>query len=348
MWKKAKPLLLFLSVLLISTFILTRPNIRNWARLRLSRLGATAVSPPDFTLTGSGQNVDSLAFWQAPNPADTLLFVTAKQNTLVEVWQFPFVGQEQQPLRHPSFGNSQVNGVAVDQTHNLLFISIASPAATVSVFSLPELTFSHSFIDGQADLGAEPGIDLYQKEGEETLAYITADSSQNVHIHNAATGAEIGVVNLRREMETVLVDDFYDVVYIPDENGRSGIYAYNLDLSPYSRSGKAVFGKNAFQNDAEGAVLYRCMGNGRDTGQGFIVVSDQRRPETELEFFDRQSWAHLGNLHFEGVSNTDGLGSTQIPLPGYPLGLLAAVNDDSSVAAIGWDNVLNSMNLKCP
>ncbi len=158
-WNRAKNWLIPLLIILIVTIMVARndtfSSARRWLQLRLSRLSATAVIPPELELDGSGQNVDSIAFWEAPNSEDTLMFVTAKQNSLVEVWQFPFIEREQSPLTHASFGSSQVNGVVVDQENNLLFVSVASPAATVSVFFLPELVFSHSFINGQADLGAE-------------------------------------------------------------------------------------------------------------------------------------------------------------------------------------------------
>jgi hypothetical protein len=145
----------------------------------------------------------------------------------------------------------------------------------------------------------------------------------------------------------MLVDEYYEVVYIPDETGRRGILAYDPGIAPYYRNGRNDFGGHVFQQDAEGIVLYRCQTNGRDNGQGFIVLSDQRKPVTDIEFFDRQSWEHLGTLHLGGVANTDGLGSTQIPLPGYPAGLLTAINDDTSVVGIGWDTVLSAMKLHC-
>ncbi len=50
----------------------------------------------------------------------------------------------------------------------------------------------------------------------------------------------------------------------------------------------------------------------------------------------------------DGVSNTDGIASTQRPLPDYPLGLFAAIDDDRRVAAVGWDVILSVTGLACP
>ncbi len=47
------------------------------------------------------------------------------------------------------------------------------------------------------------------------------------------------------------------------------------------------------------------------------------------------------------MANTDGVASTQQAMPGFPLGLFAAINDDRSVAGIGWDAILGATGLGC-
>ncbi len=138
------------------------------------------------------------------------------------------------------------------------------------------------------------------------------------------------------------------MIYIPDENDRSGIYAYNPDGSPHERNGSHNFGDGVFQSDAEGIILYTCPADGNgDDGRGLIVVADQGDEQTDYEFFDRQTWDHLGTLWLEGVSNTDGIASTQRPLLDYPLGLFAAVDDDTSTVGLGWDKILQATGLSC-
>ena len=314
----------------------------------------TAVRPAlpttlaaDFDLDGAGSNVDSIAFWEAPDPQASLMFVTGKGNSLVEVWQFPFVANEESAVQHDIFGGSQVNGVAVDQEQDLLYVSVADPASIVAVFSLPTLAFERSFVDNEISLGKEPGIGLYKQDGSDTLALVTSDADQSVHIYSAESGEEMNVAALEHELEMVLADEYHDIIYIPDETGQRGILAYDTQFAPLTRNGQSSFGAGLFEKDAEGIILYACQEGGVDNGRGFIVVADQRKPETDFEIFERQSWEHLGALRLSGVGNTDGLGSSQIPLPDYPLGLFTAVNDDNSVAGLGWDRILEAMDLDC-
>jgi hypothetical protein len=303
--------------------------------------------PAAFDLNGTGSNVDSVAFWEADDPQTSLMFISGKKNSLVEVWQYPFSGNERPFLQHDTFGSSQVNGVAVDQETDQLYVSVAHPANTVAVFSLPTLQFERSFVDNQISLGKEPGIGLYHQDRADTLAYVTSDAGQTVNVYKAEAGEQTNVVGLDHELEMVLADEYHDIIYIPDETGQRGILTYDPDLAPLFRNGQNSFGAGIFQKDAEGIILYACQDNGVDNGHGFLVVSDQRQPETDFEFFDRQSWQHLGTLRLSGVGNTDGLGSIQIPLPDYRLGLFTAINDDASVAGIGWDQILEAMGLSC-
>ena len=73
------------------------------------------------------------------------------------------------------------------------------------------------------------------------------------------------------------------------------------------------------------------------------MVSDQRSDQTDFEVFDRKSWEHLGTLRLDGVDTTDGIASTQKPLPGYPKGLFVAIDSDRSTVGIGWDRILEAI-----
>ncbi|HEX6383057.1 MAG TPA: phytase [Anaerolineae bacterium] len=305
------------------------------------------VVQPNFEINGQGENVDSIAFWEAPEAAETLMFVTAKDNQLVEVWQYPFVDYELPPLQDPAFGsNAQVNGLAVDQKGNRLYVSVSAPKSTVGVFSLPDLTFIETFLNGAVNLQSEPNVTLLEHAGGQSWLYVSSETS--VYIHNALTGVAIGQFEPSKGLETMAADNFYQAIYVPDENDRTGIYAYQPDGTPYEHNGTNNFGGNAFDDDAEGIILYTCPADGsRDDGRGFIVIAEQRNDLTDFEFFDRQTWVHLATLNIAGVSNTDGIASTQRSLPGYPLGIFAAINDDTSVAGVGWDVVLNALDLSC-
>lgn len=308
----------------------------------------TVTVAPDFIVDGQGRNIDSIAFWEAPEPAETLMFVTGKgAPQLVEVWQYPFVDRELSPLQHSSFGEDvPVNGVVVDQADDLLYVSVAEPASTVAVFALPSLQFVNAFINGSVNLRGEPNITLLNRENGEKWVYVSADTI--VYIRHAGSGAAIGQFRPAEGLETLAADDFYQLILIPDENDRSGIYAYEPEGEPYERNGRSRFGGDGiFQSDGEGILLYACLSSGQDNGTGFIVAVDQKNDVTDFEFFHRQTWEHLGVLNIEGVANTDGIGSTQQPLPDYPLGLFAAVHDDTATAGVGWDKILAATGLSC-
>jgi myo-inositol-hexaphosphate 3-phosphohydrolase len=323
---------------------------------RFESFGTVSIQP-DFEVDGQGLNVDSIAFWEAPESADTLMFVTAKKNQLVEVWKYPFVENEQSPIQG-IFKTGNVNGIVMDQRTDLLYVSQAKDSSTVFVFSIsdsaPYWELKETFSGGS--LGSEPNQDILYHANGETWLYVT-DSEKGVQIWNVDPLLESVPPELKGDftasdltsLETILADDYYQVIYIPDENGRTGVFAYQPDGGLYQRNAvHKLQGNDIFQSDEEGIVLYTCSSTAEgDRGRGLIVVADQEKDQTDFEFFDRQTWAHLGTLRIEGVSNTDGIASTQQSLPDYPLGIFAAINDDETTVGVGWDRVLNATGLSC-
>ncbi len=308
---------------------------------QLPQFGTITVDP-DIEVNGAGQNIDTIEFWKAPDSTETLMFVTAKGNSLVEVWKYPFEGNEQTPITHSTFNSSQVNGLAIDQETDLLYVAIGDPSSTVSVFSLPDLEFQMNFNKQGADYQSEPNLTILNLSNGDKNIYVSADFP--VYIHDATTGDFFNEFTPEEGLETMAADDFYQRIYIPDENNRTGIYVYNPDGSPYTNNGSNQFGQGVFNADAEGIIIYKCpLNNPVDNGEGFIVVSDQRSSQSEFEFFDRITWEHLGTLKITGVSNTDGIASYPYPLPDYPLGIFAALDDDHAVAIVGWDKIFEEI-----
>ncbi len=303
---------------------------------------------PALDLLGQGNDVDTIEFWEAPDSSNTLMFVTSKGSQLVEVWKYPFVNNEQPSLVHPTFAASRVNGVAIDQETDLLYISISAPSNTISVFTLPDLEFVYNFNKENVDLKSEPNIGLFELLTGEKRLYVSAD--RIFYVHNAETGEYLFEFIPGTSVETVVGDNFYQRLYIPDESDRTGVYVFNPDGSANFDNGTNVFGgNNIFQSDAEGVIIYRCPHEGNfDNGCGLIIVSDQVGAQTEFEVFDRKSWGYLGTLKLTGVSNTDGIQSYQKPLPDYPMGIFAAINNDASTAIVGWDVIFAATGLVCP
>ena len=140
-------------------------------------------------------------------------------------------------------------------------------------------------------------------------------------------------------------DDYYQVIYVPDEGDRSGVYIYDADGNP---AGPAFGDRSIFDSDAEGIWVYKCLSAGEsDTGEGLIVVADQKDEITDFEVFNRRTIEHLGKINISGVNNTDGIAITQQSSPDFPLGLLAVIDDDTSTVGVGWDTILDSTGLSC-
>ena len=299
----------------------------------------TITLPPAFDLNGAGSDVDSIAFWEAPEPTNMLMFVTGKANDTLEVWKYPFVGNELPPRLFPA----NINGVEVDQETDRLYVT----DSRVSVLLLPGLQLQTEFGQGIIGVG-ENNIDILKHTNGQSWVYVSDD--HNVHRFVAGTWAYLGaftppVVSI----ETLVADPYYQMILVPDEQGalgNPGVYAYHPEGNPYLKNGTNRFGNNGeFNSDEEGILLYTFPSDGRsDNGIGFVVVTDQKSDVTDFEFFDRQSWLHLGVLRVNGVSNTDGIASTQVGLPAYPLGLFAAIDNDTSTVGLGWDVIFRAID----
>lgn len=298
----------------------------------------------DFNLNGPGSNIDSLAFWETPNHSDFEMFVSSKNGKLIEVWTFPFknTAPDSFTISH------RVNGVDVDQDMDKLFIS---GGKLVSRYSLPGLDLEATFGKRHVSSG-ETNIDIIDLPDGNKRIYVT-DNSSMVSIFDPNSGAFLGQWSMAPyaagQIEEVLADSFHQVVYVPKEEsgggGRhAGMYAFDPYGNPFLRNGSNHFAAESYEDDAEGLTLYTCPADGvGDNGEGFIVSTDQDNPLSGFLFFERKSWEYLGTLRIAGVNNTDGIASTQKPLPNYPQGIFAAVDDDTSAVGVGWDRIFKAI-----
>ncbi len=308
---------------------------------RLEPFGQASIDPDQvaFNVQGDGRNVDSIAFWEADDPAQSLMIVTSKGNTSIEVYRNPFRTQ----LESISCGGAS-NGVWVDQERDVLYITERN-SSHVCAFDLPGLepAPSLSFTTAASGGDSEPNLALLDLPGGQKRIYVSYDDI--VYSYDAVTGESLGTFRPGKGLETMYADDFYQVLYIPDENDRSGVYIYDADGEPAG----AKFGdRSIFEADAEGIWVYQCRTEGgADSGAGLIVVSDQKEDQTDFEVFNRETKAYLGKINISGVNNTDGIAITQQASPEYPLGLLAVIDDDQSAVGVGWETIFAKTGLSC-
>jgi myo-inositol-hexaphosphate 3-phosphohydrolase len=315
----------------------------------------TVTLEADFFVSGAGRNVDTIAFWEAPEPTDSLMFVTSKNASLVEVWKYPFnsASAEQPPLRHrclQAAASSATNGVLVDQETDLLYVA-SNRSPNVCVFSLPDQRHVQTITSGRT-YGGEPNLALIRLPSGEAQLYVSNDDV--VDVYNPESGQKLREFAPLTGLETMVGDSNDQVLYVPDEGGRTGIYAYDPDGSAYSRNGSNVLGDGGiFDSDAEGILVYTCPTSGSgDDRAGLIVVSDQIDSATagnDYEVFDRATWDYLGTVKLrlpsgDFVHNTDGIGSTQPASPLYPGGLFTAISDDAGVAGVAWNKIFDAIS----
>lgn len=204
----------FSALLIIIFLIMPQTNVLSFAQMhsecKLQRFGNIIIEG-DLDLNGTGQNIDSIEFWESPDSSQTLMFVTAKENRLVEVWKFPFEANQIASLTHTTFNNSPVNGVLVDQNTNLLYISIGSPSSTVSVFSLPDLNFLSNFNRAGANYYSEPNLALLNLNDSSKKIYVSTDFT--VDIHNTESGEFLLTFTPQKGLETMAADSFYQRLY---------------------------------------------------------------------------------------------------------------------------------------
>jgi hypothetical protein len=311
------------------------------APVDLKPFGTVSIEPSEivFNVNGDGSNVDSIAFWEAPDPAGSLMFVTSKGNASIEVYRYPFTTQ----LMTIECGSAS-NGVWVDQVRDILYITERG-SSNVCAYDLPGLEDNSplSFTTAATGDDSEPNLTMLHLPDGQSRIYVSYD--EEVFFHDAETGEALGSFTPSEGLETMYGDDFYQVIYIPDENDRSGVYIYDHDGNP---AGPKFGDSSIFESDAEGIWVYACPSSGSsDNGEGLIVVADQKDDLTDFEIFDRKTKTHLGKINISGVSNTDGIAITQQASPAYPLGLLAVIDDDTSTVGVGWDTILAKTGLSC-
>ncbi len=298
--------------------------------------------PPD----GNG-TMDSVAIWVAPDPSQSLLFMTDKSRDYLEVHNAAtntYWGR----IGGTGSGNGQLNypnGVGVAYGVNTgvgvkdVVFAVERDNHRVSAFMLPEQTFLGSF--GSTQLGEPYGIAFYW-QGSQLQAWVTDnDGSQDrTYVFDIAPTATGITGNLNFSfatagtLESIVIDPVSQRALLCDE-AAGNVMVYNLQGNFIQR-----FGVGLFVDDPEGIVIYDTGG-----GAGYLIVADQNASPTQFEVFDRQTYQYLGN--FTGpTTGTDGIALTQRPLPNLPSGSFYAIDSDRTTHAYSWAAIANAMGLQ--
>lgn len=309
-----------------------------------------------------GDELDSLAGWQAPDGARWLI-ASAKRSHRLRV----FDGETGTPLR--AFGGpgarpgefSYPNGIAV--VDDLLLV-VERDNHRVQVLRLPDFLPLATF--GEGDLRSPYGVnvralaageyevlvtDSYMSELDFNVPPPLAQLDARVkRYHLDVDGAYVGVrlqqtfgdttaAGALRKAESIMVDAFHQRILIAEEDRSVGtaLRAYTL-TGEYS--GRDV-GFGTLRAQAEGIALWACA-----DGSGYWIATDQFPERTVFQVFDRRALTRIGAFASKRVANTDGIWLRQGASPGFPAGALFAVHDDKAIAAFDWRVIAHALHLR--
>ncbi len=296
---------------------------------------------------GGNGTMDSVDIWVAPDPNNSILFITDKTGDFLEmhdpvtntyIGRIGGSGSGPGQLDYPN-GVAVAYGVPTTMGPKDVVFTVERNNNRVSAFALPEKTFLGSY--GMAELRKPYGIALYW-DGDVLQTWITNTNTNpnEVVIYNISAGGDGIIGTFDRSfptegyLESLVVDPWHQEVYICDEGGPKNIMIYTLDGTLKGR-----FGQGLFVDDPEGIDIYD-MGN----GNGWIIVSDQNAVPTQFEVFERGTLNYIG--YFTGKTrSTDGLTINQRYLPNFPDGSFFPVHSDGYSDAYDWADIASAMGL---
>ncbi|MCC6765737.1 MAG: phytase [Deltaproteobacteria bacterium] len=303
---------------------------------------ALDVGPLAFEARGAGRNIDAPCFWTNPrDPAGSLLFVTAKDSRVVEIFRAA-TGARVGEIA----GFKRPNNCAVEGD---MLLTTDAGAPEVTMHHLPDLELVGSF---GTDMLSPQGIDVLSTPEGQSLVYVTDSADASVHVYDLDGGAPVRTfpTGFGEGIEPILADDRYQRIFVArgEKEEARGIGVFTPEGTLVREFGGAIFSA-----DTEGLGIYAC-GAG-----GYLLAADQNRSATEIEVFERESLTHLGTFRLRNAAGaatraTDGIALLQTPLPGYASGLLAVCDGCGSTPrdemdVVGWDQVAAVMGLeRCP
>jgi 3-phytase len=241
--------------------------------------------------------------------------------------------------------------------HQLRVFAIAADGSGLTdIGAVPVLT-------GETGERSEPmGIGLYRRPRDGALFAIvgpksggTTDHLWQYRISSDARGAITGTLVRRLgtfsqkgagpdepgEIEAIAVDDALGYVYYADE--RDSVHKWHADPDhPNAARELAAFGRSGYQLDREGLAIYS-----RSDGTGFLVSTDQIPNGSVFHLFRREGAPGAPHDHSEVVAvvrttadDTDGIEVSAVDLPGFPGGLLVAMNSGpKNFALFRWSDI---------
>ncbi|MDZ7268052.1 MAG: phytase [candidate division KSB1 bacterium] len=312
-------------------------------------LGATVTVPLFYetTIVAGHGRVDSIAMWVAPNPEQSILYITDKTKNCLEkhdpvrnkfLGYLGSTGSGPGQLRYPNGVDVGYNVPTGSGERDLLIVADRDNNR-LAIWSVPDETYMGSV--SHPDMIEPYGVATYWDEDQfQVFATDNGGPTDDVFVFNIVPQGQgvQGVLQRKIATQTILesltIDQYHRRILLCDE-ARSEVMVLDLAGNLLQR-----FGLGHFVREPEGIQIYD-TGN----GTGYIVVSDQIASPTEYEVFDRQTFACLGN--FSGSTrDTDGIEIVQTALSNLPNGSLFAQNTDRNAHCYDWGAIASALGLQ--
>jgi 3-phytase len=320
--------------------------------------GASQPSPSRLPVAVAtqavGEDADDPAIWvNRANPAASRILGTNKKSAPAgAVVVFDLAGrivQRVEDLDRPNnldveygfrLGGKTIDiAVATERYQRRLKAWRIRPDGTLEDVSSPDGLAV--FVGERGERGAPMGIGLYRRPADGAVFAVVSRKQGPVSGYvwqyrleddgkgrvRARKVRELGGIRSGSEVEAVAVDDPLGVVYYAEE--KVGIHEWAADPDS-AEAGRelALFGTEGFRGDREGIAVYA-----RPDGTGYVLCTDQLRGPSRYLVFRREGRKGAPHDHHEvvkvlegGADATDGLDATSEALPGFPRGLVVAMN----------------------
>ena len=303
-----------------------------------------------------GDAADDPAIWiNAVNPSSSLVLGTNKQRGL-DVYDLE--GNRVQSLETGRLNNVDVRQrVEWNQTLRDIAVATNRTNKTLDLFFVDSQTgeTKYSLDDSiQLDFDDPYGMCLYlDKENPSLYAFVNDKSGrfQQWQLLPEAASKITKEFSTEGQPEGCVADDEAGVLYFGEEE--MGIWRLDLRAPAEPTLVDSVEGPNLVA-DVEGLTLYKNV-----DGTGFLVASSQGnstfavyRREEANEFIGVFRVADNKELELDGVSNTDGIAATSVPVGSFASGLLVVQDDrnthpraNQNFKLISWAAVAEQLQL---
>lgn len=316
-----------------------------------------AISEP---VTGGMDAADDPAIWINPHNPDESLVLGADKGAGLGVYDLN--GKLLQFLPDGRINNVDVRA-SVSNNPLLAHIAVGSDRTNyaLAIYAIDPVIRVVRRVDARTvpvEFNDVYGLCMYQnKQSGELYAFGTsADGWMHqwrlFEVAGNKMDAElVRKIHIGTVTEGCVVDDEHEYLYAAEE--RVGVWRYgaNPQDSDQRTAVAMIEGSNVLTADLEGMAIYNT-----GQGNGFLIVTSQGSDNYSV--YDRlPPHEYQGTFRirtnpengFDGTSQTDGIDVTNVPLPGYPEGLLVAqdgrYDQSQNFKYVSWQDIAEKLKL---